>query len=117
MKQFKLYVDANRAPEGWIHVKDFDEFKMMLETLNYSQISAISFNFHLGFHEENSMDGGDCALLLVEHAKGSKLPQCYTHTPGNLAAARIIETIGHYNKSYGYDNDCLRMITEKVGIS
>ena len=111
MIKTKLFVDQQKKPpKGWIWVKNYDDFKLLLDTVGVKNIEAISFSYDLGGESILDLNGEDCSTYLISEAKGSKLPQCLIHDK-SAESRNIKQIIDHYNDSYKYENECL-LVTE-----
>lgn len=106
MKNIKIWVDRKKPPEiGWIHANDFSSFSNLIHTVKLTNIDVISFGTELEEDEllgTDTLTAADCALELVDQARGKELPYCFNHTYNT----ELRNTINHYNKSYKYDKYC-----------
>lgn len=102
----KLFVDkSDSPPKGWDHLRDGNEFKLMLNSIKYSDIEIINFG-NLECEDVLEFNEADCVTQLIEKANGRPLPTCVIKA--NTENTKIIkEIIEHYNDSYKYTTDCV----------
>jgi hypothetical protein len=107
-KKLKIYLDVEKAPKGWILVKSFSAFSLLLDTVNLKDIDSISFSDNIQDDDEDSIGGfmgSDCAIRLIQVAGGHPLPLCFVHGGSDT----IAEALNHYNASYNHNNSCIRV--------
>ncbi len=107
MKNIKVWVDEDSPPKDsrWIHIKNFFDFANLLDTVDFSGIDLISFGTDLEYDDNRlgeDLNATDCAIHLIERAKGKEIPQCFNHTNNR----ELQQTINHYAASYKYDKYC-----------
>lgn len=108
----KILLDSERdAPKGWLVIRDFEGFGLLLTTIKFEDIEVVDFDWELDETNIFGLNGGDAAHLLIETAHGRKLPMCITHAPKEQAL-KLAEILDHYTASYKYDNLC-QIITRK----
>lgn len=107
MNKIKIWVDEKKPPKGWIHTKDFPSFSNLLDTVKLEEIEAISFGTDLENEDDEDFcfDANDCAVNLIERAKGHELPKCFNHTKN----PNLQKTINHYVKSYNHSEYCVQL--------
>lgn len=117
----KIYLDDNRIPieNGWVCVKDYEEFISLLEKVDIKDIHCISFDHDLGdkamaeYHRisgtSNQIDydnldektGLDCAKFLIDKCIDNDYcdtPIVYVHSFNGVGAQNILNYINSYKR-------------------
>lgn len=102
----KLFLDkSSDQVKGWDHLRNGEEFKLMLNSVKYSDIEIVNFG-DLQCEDILEFNECDCVTQLIEKANGKPLPTCVIKA--NTENTQIIkEIIEHYNNSYKYTTDCV----------
>ena len=119
----RIYLDDIRTPieEGWIVVRDYDEFVSMVEQIGFDNIELISLdhdlgesamkewhnnvyhNYELNYDNITEKTGYDCAKWLVDYCaeKKRRFPPYIVHSMNPAGKQRISAYIENAKKHLG----------------
>jgi hypothetical protein len=126
-----IYLDDVRTPEneGWIVVRDYDEFVSTVTSIGLENIELISLdhdlgdgamteyysnvksNYTLDYNNIEEKTGYDVCKFLVEHSMNIEvsLPKVVVHSANPIGAANMMGYINNYYKNCGQKENCLRV--------
>ena len=126
-----IYLDDVRTPEneGWIVVRDYDEFVGTITLIGLDNIELISLdhdlgdgamseyysnvkpNYTLDYSNIPEKTGYDVCKFLVEYSMntGTPLPKVVVHSANPIGAANMMGYINNYYKNCGQKENCLRV--------
>jgi hypothetical protein len=126
-----IYLDDVRTPEneGWIVVRDYDEFAGTVTLIGLENIELISLdhdlgdsamseyysnvrpNYTLDYNNVTEKTGYDVCKFLVEHSMntGTPLPKVVVHSANPIGAANMMGYINNYYKNCGQEEKCIRV--------
>jgi len=126
-----IYLDDVRTPEneGWIVVRDYDEFAGTVTLIGLENIELISLdhdlgdsampeyysnvrpNYTLDYNNVTEKTGYDVCKFLVAHSMstGIPLPKVVVHSANPIGAANMMGYINNYYKNCGQKENCLRV--------
>ena len=128
----RLYLDDVRTPvdEGWIVVRNYDEFVTQIKLHGLGDFEVISLDHDLGeeamveyytnvknnykLDYNNIVDektGYDCCRFLVSESmsKNIPLPQMYVHSANPIGSANMMGYINNYFKNCKTPQTCIRV--------
>jgi len=129
MKQ-RIYLDDVRTPidEGWIIVRNYDEFVSTVKQIGFNNIELISLdhdlgesamtewrtnvykNYELNYDNITEKTGYDCAKWLVERwIEGEAIFDVYTHSANAIGSANIMGYINNYRHVSRLPQNCVRV--------
>ena len=126
-----IYLDDVRIPEneGWILVKDYDEFVGTVTLIGLENIELISLdhdlgdsamseyysnvqpNYTLNYSNVIEKTGYDVCKFLVEHSinTGIALPEVVVHSANPIGAANMMGYINNYYKNCKQEEKCIKV--------
>jgi hypothetical protein len=129
MKQ-RIYLDDVRTPvdEGWVIVRNYDEFVSTIEKIGFNNIELVSLdhdlgdsamkewrtnvykNYQLDYNNITEKTGYDCAKWLVEKwIEGEAIFDVYTHSANAIGSANIMGYINNYRHVSRLPQNCVRV--------
>jgi hypothetical protein len=130
-KKLRLYLDDIRTPvdEGWIVVRNYDEFVAQIKLRGLGSFELISLdhdlgegamveyytnvknNYMLDYNNINERTGMDCCHYLVSESMNEKipLPQIYIHSANPIGAANMMGYINNYLMNCRLPQTCIRV--------
>ena len=129
MKQ-RIYLDDVRTPidEGWVIVRNYDEFVSTIEKIGFSNIELVSLdhdlgesamtewrtnvykNYQLDYNNITEKTGYDCAKWLVDRwIEGEAIFDVYTHSANAIGSANIMGYINNYRHISRLPQNCVRV--------
>ena len=129
MKQ-RIYLDDVRTPidEGWVIVRNYDEFVSTIEKIGFNNIELVSLdhdlgesamtewrtnvykNYQLDYNNITEKTGYDCAKWLVERwIEGEAIFDVYTHSANAIGSANIMGYINNYRHVSRLPQNCVRV--------
>lgn len=103
----KVYIDDDRFPksDGWVIVRDFDEFKNWI--LLNGIPDEISFDHDLGQNKDGTIkkNGVDCARWLCNYCMDISvpLPHWNIHSANTVGRENIESVLKTYQKIFNYE--------------
>lgn len=126
-----IYLDDVRTPEneGWIVVRDYDEFVGTITLIGLENIELISLDHDLGdsamseyysnvrpnyaLNYDNILEktGYDACKFLVEESMntGIPLPKVVVHSANPIGAANMMGYINNYYKNCKQEEKCIKV--------
>jgi len=129
MKQ-RIYLDDVRTPidEGWVIVRNYDEFVSTIEKIGFNNIELVSLdhdlgdsamkewrtnvykNYQLDYNNITEKTGYDCAKWLVDRwIEGEAIFDVYTHSANAIGSANIMGYINNYRHVSRLPQNCVRV--------
>jgi hypothetical protein len=130
-EKMRLYLDDVRIPteDGWVVVKDYDEFVAHIRMHGLESYEIISLDHDLGdtamneyynnvrdnykidYSNITEKTGLDCAKFLVAESmtKSIPLPQIYVHSANPIGSANIMGYINNYFMNCRMPQTCVRV--------
>lgn len=129
MKQ-RIYLDDVRTPidEGWVIVRNYDEFVSTIEKIGFNNIELVSLdhdlgesamtewrtnvykNYQLDYNNITEKTGYDCAKWLVDRwIEGEPIFDVYTHSANAIGSANIMGYINNYRHVSRLPQNCVRV--------
>lgn len=134
IEKLKLYLDDVRTPvsEGWIVVRNYDEFVSIVKLKGLENFELISLDHDLGdtamieyytnvknnytleYNNILEKTGYDAAKFLVAESmdKNIPLPQIYVHSANPIGAHNIMGYINNYLKNCKVNTLCIQASIE-----
>jgi hypothetical protein len=130
-KDHFIYLDDVRTPndEGWIVVRNYDEFVAKITEIGLENIALISLdhdlgdsamkewhtnvatNFTLDYNNITEKTGMDCTKWLVEQwMNGAPVCKVMVHSANAIGSANMMGYINNYRHISKLPQDCLRWI-------
>ena len=130
-KDHFIYLDDIRTPndEGWIVVRNYDEFVAKITEIGLENIALISLdhdlgdsamkewhtnvatNFTLDYNNITEKTGMDCTKWLVEQwMNGAPVCKVMVHSANAIGSANMMGYINNYRHISKLPQDCLRWI-------
>jgi hypothetical protein len=130
-KDHFIYLDDIRTPndEGWIVVRNYDEFVTKITEIGLENIAIISLdhdlgdsamkewhtnvatNFTLDYNNITEKTGMDCTKWLVEQwMNGAPICKVMVHSANAIGSANMMGYINNYKHISKLPQDCLRWI-------
>jgi hypothetical protein len=130
-KDHFIYLDDIRTPndEGWIVVRNYDEFVAKIIEIGLENIALISLdhdlgdsamkewhtnvatNFTLDYNNITEKTGMDCTKWLVEQwMNGAPVCKVMVHSANAIGSANMMGYINNYRHISKLPQDCLRWI-------
>lgn len=129
---YKVYLDDVRTPieNGWIVVRNYDEFVQIIKKIGLDKIDIISLDHDLGDEAmteyytnvkrnkkldysniSNEKTGMDCCKFLVNLSLDTNmnLPQIYVHSANPIGSENMISYINNYFLSCGLPKTCKKI--------
>lgn len=82
--------DIRKAPDGWTHVKTFDQFRAAFET---GPVEAVSFDNDLGWGQREGWEIANWLLREVQDGRMRAPAEMRCHSMNPVARSRIEATI------------------------
>lgn len=126
-----IYLDDVRTPtdEGWIVVRNYDEFVAKITEIGLENIAIISLdhdlgdsamqewhtnvatNFTLDYNNITEKTGMDCTKWLVEQwMNGAPVCKVMVHSANAIGSANMMGYINNYRHISRLPQDCLRWV-------
>jgi hypothetical protein len=133
MGKSKIYLDDIRIPieEGWIVVKNYDDFVSTVMYVGLENIELISLdhdlgdtamkewhtnvyhNYTLNYDNITEKTGMDCAKWLVKQwMDGQPIVDVFTHSANAIGSANIMGYINNYRHINRLPQNCVRVRIE-----
>lgn len=126
----RIYLDDVRTPEneGWIVVRDYDEFVSTVKQIGFDDIELISLdhdlgdtamkewkdnvyhNYELNYDNITEKTGYDAAKWLVDNwIQGEPVFNVVTHSANAIGSANIMGYINNYRHINRLPQNCVRV--------